>query len=95
MFHLYKLIHFPQISSMFELSKMTKISLLIGVTGVALFGLGYTISSVTGFVDEVTDAPKMVEMQEMSSIQDDTNFDSNEEPINTYNYSELSSEESL
>ncbi len=55
----------------FGLSKITKVSILVGVTGVALIGLGYAINSVTGLIDEMTENkeiknshPREIEMQE-------------------------------
>lgn len=69
---------------MFDLSKMTKISLVVGAASLALFGLGYAITSVTGLIDEVTEnnhsQPKFIEMKEMPPYEDeDDSFKSDED----------------
>ena len=81
----------------FGLSKMTKASILIGVTGVALIGLGYAVNSVTGLIDEMTEdksrklqQPVEIEMQELPP-EESENSDEGEEDFRSTSEEEESS----
>lgn len=83
----------------FGLSKMTKVSILVGVTGVALIGLGYAINSVTGLIDEMTEnksrkIKQPIEMQELPPLEESENSEEGQEEFRSTSEDESTIEDS-